>query len=151
MSLLPIHVLAKPEGPICNLDCKYCFYLEKELLYPNTFQWAMPLDVLESFIAQYIEQQSTEEIFFAWQGDEPTLQGIDFFREIVVLQSKHANGKRVHNTFQNSRPMAFCSMIPGGEFLAENQFLVGVSIGGPENVHDAYPVNSNFAVSKPWR
>ena len=75
------HVLTKPTGPICNLDCKYCFYLEKENLYSGTSKWAMPDDILESYVRQYIESQRAPVISFAWQGGEPTLLGVDFFRE----------------------------------------------------------------------
>src|SRR5215210_7579351 len=88
------HVMTKPIGPICNLDCKYCFYLEKESLYQNeqarTRSWQMPDDVLESSIAQYIAGQDVPEISFAWQGGEPTLLGVRFFRKIVALQQKYA-------------------------------------------------------------
>ncbi len=81
------HVLAKPIGPICNLDCKYCFYLEKELLYPqpdpHIDKWAMSDQVLESYIRQYIEAHDTPVVNFAWQGGEPTLLGVDYFRKLV--------------------------------------------------------------------
>jgi uncharacterized protein len=138
MSLQPIHVLAKPVGPICNLDCKYCFYLEKEVLYPNTADWAMGPAVLESFIEQYIGQQETDEIFFAWQGGEPTLLGVDYFRQIVALENKHARGKLVHNAFQTNGVLLDDGW---GEFLAKNSFLVGISIDGPEELHDTYRVD----------
>jgi uncharacterized protein len=108
----------------------------------------MPPDVLESFNAQYIEQQSGAEIYFRVAGGEPTLLGIGFFREIFALQSKHADGKRVHNAFQTNGVLLDD---PWEAFLAENQFLAGVSIDGPEDVHDAHRVNSNYAVSKPRR
>ena len=76
------HIMTKPIGPICNLDCKYCFYLEKENLYPETKHWAMS-EVLERYIQQYIEAQPLDEVHFAWQGGEPTLLGVDFFRTVV--------------------------------------------------------------------
>ena len=95
-------MLAKPVGPICNLDCKYCFYLEKEVLYPQESRWEMPSDVLETFIAQYIAEQGTEEIHFAWQGGEPTLLGVEFFRRVVALQARHGNGKRIQNAIQTN-------------------------------------------------
>ena len=88
MNFFPAHVLAKPVGPICNLDCEYCFYLEKEVLYPNNAEWAMSPAVLESFIAQYILQRGSDEVHFAWQGGEPTLLGVEYFKQIVALQSK---------------------------------------------------------------
>lgn len=138
MSITPIHVLAKPIGPICNLDCKYCFYLEKEVLYPNTSKWAMPNDVLDSFIRQYIEQQNTEEIHFAWQGGEPTLLGVDYFEQVVALEKKYANGKRISNAFQTNGVLLDDRW---GRFLAQNEFLVGISIDGPREMHDFYRVD----------
>jgi uncharacterized protein len=132
-----MHVLAKPIGPLCNLDCKYCFYLEKEVLYPNTSHWAMQPGVLESFIAQYIDQEG-EEVHFAWQGGEPTLLGVGFFRNVVALQKKHAKGKSIHNALQTNGVLLDDEW---GEFLANSRFLVGVSIDGPEAQHDAYRVD----------
>ncbi|MHB8389775.1 MAG: anaerobic sulfatase-maturation protein [Acidobacteriaceae bacterium] len=134
----PFHVLTKPVGPICNLDCKYCFYLEKEVLYPDTSKWAMPADVLESYIRQYIEQQDTDVIHFGWQGGEPTLLGVDFFRNIVALQTKYANGKQIENAFQTNGVLLNDAW---GEFFSEQNFLVGISIDGPRELHDAYRVD----------
>ena len=96
------HIMAKPTGPICNLDCKYCFYLEKENLYPDKSDFAMSYDVLESFIKQKIEIHNVDQVNFAWQGGEPTLLGIDFFKKIVELQKKYSNGKRIENGFQTN-------------------------------------------------
>ena len=129
------HVMAKPIGPICNLDCKYCFYLEKELLYPNQKNWSMPDDVLESFIRQYIEGQSVPVVNFAWQGGEPTLLGLEFFRNVVDLERRYAGGKKIENSFQTNGVLLdddWC------EFLAENKFLVGLSLDGPPELHDRY-------------
>src|SRR5580658_8766686 len=96
----PFHLLTKPIGPICNLDCKYCFYLEKEKLYPGERKWAMSRQVLETYIQQYIESQNGPEVYFAWQGGEPTLLGVDFFREVVELQHHYSGGKRISNALQ---------------------------------------------------
>src|SRR5438445_2944774 len=93
------HVLAKPVGPICNLDCKYCFYLEKQQLYPDETKWRMSDEVLEEYIRQYIENQPGEQVNFAWQGGEPTLLGVGFFRKVVELEQKYAGGKQVSNGF----------------------------------------------------
>ncbi|HLJ78930.1 MAG TPA: anaerobic sulfatase-maturation protein [Acidobacteriaceae bacterium] len=134
----PFHILTKPTGPICNLDCKYCFYLEKEVLYPDVGKWAMPHDVLESYIRQYIEQQDTPVIQFAWQGGEPTLLGVDYFRRIVELQARFANGKRIENAFQTNGVLLNDEW---GRFFAEHSFLVGISIDGPRELHDAYRVD----------
>ena len=80
--------MTKPTGPICNLDCKYCFYLEKERLYPSQTNWKMAPETLESYIRQHIESQSVHEVTFAWQGGEPTLMGLDYFRQVVQLQQR---------------------------------------------------------------
>src|SRR5579872_7039113 len=127
------HVMTKPIGPICNLDCKYCFYLEKESLYQEDRRirpsWEMPDDVLETYIRQYIEQQEIPEISFAWQGGEPTLLGVRFFRKVIALQSKYAGGKRIMNALQTNGTLLDDEW---GGFLAENGFLVGLSVDGPE-------------------
>jgi uncharacterized protein len=134
----PFHILTKPVGPICNLDCKYCFYLEKEKLYPSENQWRMSDAVLEEYIRQYIHSQPVAEINFAWQGGEPTLLGIDFFRKVVTLQKKFACGKGISNAIQTNGTLLdneWC------EFLAANNFLVGLSIDGPAEMHDVYRVD----------
>ncbi len=138
------HVLTKPTGPICNLDCKYCFYLEKENLYADTSRWAMREEVLESYVRQYIESQSAPVISFAWQGGEPTLLGVDFFRKVVRLQAKYAAGKKIENGFQTNGVLLDDRW---GEFLAQNRFLVGISIDGPERLHDRYRVDKGGAPS----
>ena len=132
------HVMTKPIGPICNLDCKYCFYLEKEKLYPGERTWKMSDEVLETYVRQYIEHQEAPQISFAWQGGEPTLLGVDFFRRAVELQKKYANGRTIHNAIQTNGTLldeAWC------EFLLANDFLVGLSIDGPRELHDAYRVD----------
>ena len=138
MTPLDFHVMAKPIGPICNLDCKYCFYLEKESLYPQAQKWAMREDVLDSYVRQYIEAHDTPVINFAWQGGEPTLLGVDYFRRLVDIQRKYANGKRIQNAFQTN------GVLLNDDWAAlfkENEFLIGVSIDGPRELHDAYRVD----------
>jgi uncharacterized protein len=136
------HIMTKPIGPICNLDCKYCFYLEKEKLYPNTRHWAMQPEVLERYIQQYIAAQPVDEVHFAWQGGEPTLLGVDFFRSAVALQQKYAMGKRIHNALQTNGTLIDDEW---GQFLAEHKILVGVSIDGPRELHDHYRVDKGNA------
>lgn len=131
-------VMAKPMGPICNLDCKYCFYLEKEKLYPGQSNWTMPDKVLENYIRQYIEAQTVPVVSFAWQGGEPTLLGVEFFRKAVALQKRYAGGKKITNAFQTNGVLLDDEW---GKFLAENQFLVGISIDGPRELHDRYRVS----------
>jgi uncharacterized protein len=135
---LGFHIMAKPIGPICNLACKYCFYLGKEVLYPGKSDWTMPDDVLESYIRQYIRAQTVRTISFAWQGGEPTLLGVEYFEQIVKLQEKYANGKQIENTFQTNGVLLDDHW---AEFLAENKFLVGISIDGPRQLHDRYRVD----------
>src|ERR1700722_787531 len=132
------HVLTKPIGPICNLDCKYCFYLEKEKLYPDERKWRMSNEVLEQYIRQYIEDQSVPEINFAWQGGEPTLLGVGFFQKVVELQAKYAGGKTIFNALQTNGVLLDDQW---GEFLAAHKFLVGLSIDGPKELHDRYRVD----------
>jgi uncharacterized protein len=134
----PFHILTKPVGPICNLDCKYCFYLEKENLYPGENQWRMSDAVLEEYIRQYIHSQPVAEINFAWQGGEPTLLGLEFFRKVIELQKKFAVGKIISNAIQTNGTLLddeWC------EFLAGHNFLVGLSIDGPAEMHDVYRVD----------
>jgi uncharacterized protein len=132
------HVMAKPTGPLCNLDCSYCFYLEKEKLYPGTANWAMRGDVLESYIRQYIESQPQETVSFAWQGGEPTLLGIAWFENVLLLQQKYAQGKRIENALQTNGVNLDAAW---AEFFAVNEFLIGISIDGPRELHDAYRVD----------
>ncbi len=141
------HLLVKPVGPVCNLDCSYCFYLDKQKLYPEKpwkpSSWKMSDEVLETTIAQAAAAQDGE-LQFAWQGGEPTLAGLDFFRRVVEFQRKHAPGRRVHNGLQTNGlklDKAWC------EFLAEERFLVGLSIDGPARLHDCYRVDKGGAGS----
>ncbi len=134
----PFHIMAKPTGPLCNLDCAYCFYLEKEKLYPGTTSWKMSHAVLESYIRQYISSQPTPSVQFAWQGGEPTLLGVEFFRDVVRFQKKYANGRQIENAFQTNGVLLDDAW---AEFLAENDFLVGLSIDGPRKFHDRFRVD----------
>ncbi|NQT62419.1 MAG: anaerobic sulfatase maturase [Candidatus Marinimicrobia bacterium] len=131
------HILAKPVGPACNLTCDYCFYLEKESLFPKDTTFKMEPDVLESFIRQYIESQPTNTVHFTWQGGEPTLLGVEYFQEIVQLQNKHSEGKQISNAIQTNGVLLDEIW---GEFLHENHFLVGISIDGPQALHDQYRI-----------
>ncbi|WP_435328807.1 anaerobic sulfatase maturase [Vibrio hannami] len=133
------HVMAKPTGSVCNLDCKYCFYLEKEKLYPErNSNWKMSDETLELYIKQFIDAQITHEVVFSWQGGEPTLAGIDFFRKAVALQNKYRGSKSILNAFQTNAILLddeWC------EFFNANNFLIGVSIDGTEQLHNHYRVN----------
>lgn len=132
------HILAKPTGPQCNLDCHYCFYTEKESLFPGKPSFRMSDEVLEAFIRNYIHSQSIPEISFVWQGGEPTLMGLDYFRRIIELQKKYAQGKKINNSLQTNGTLLtdeWCT------FLAQHDFLVGLSLDGPEDIHDHYRVD----------
>ncbi len=132
-------MMTKPSGPLCNLDCTYCFYLEKERLYPGTTDWGMKDDVLESFIRQHIEAHADLPVVsFAWQGGEPTLRGVEFFERVVALQQQYAEGRTIENAIQTNGILIdeqWCA------FLREHRFLVGLSIDGPEDLHDRYRVD----------
>jgi uncharacterized protein len=130
--------MTKPIGSICNLDCTYCYYLEKENLYPPTENFRMTDEALESYVGQYIEQQDAPEISFAWQGGEPTLLGVKFFQKVVELQARYANGKKITNALQTNGILLDDEW---GGFLAEHNFLVGLSIDGPRELHDRYRVD----------
>jgi uncharacterized protein len=138
-----LHVLAKPIGPLCNLACEYCFYLDKKTLYGEKHRFRMPDAVLERFIEQYLAASPDPEVNFAWQGGEPTLMGLDFFERVVELQRKHCPPeRRVTNALQTNGLLlddAWC------EFLRREEFLVGLSIDGPPHLHDRYRVDQGGA------
>lgn len=133
------HVMAKPTGAVCNLDCEYCFFLSKELLYPGS-RFRMAEDLQETYIRQLLQAHAgVPEVVVAWQGGEPTMMGLDFFRRSVELQRKHAQpGQRILNTLQTNGTLLDPEW---GEFLKANDFLVGISIDGPPAMHDAYRVD----------
>ncbi|MBN2312502.1 MAG: anaerobic sulfatase maturase [Sedimentisphaerales bacterium] len=134
-------VFAKPIGSICNLGCRYCYYLDKEHLYPAGESFRMADDVLERYIAQHIEACPDEVICFSWHGGEPTVLGLDYFRRIVALQREYQpSNQRIANGMQTNGTLldeAWC------RFLAEEGFAVGLSLDGPREMHDQYRVTKN--------
>lgn len=129
------NMMYKPNGPICNLNCSYCYYLEKENLYAKKDDFKMPDDVLEKSIKQYIDSQDVPTISFVWQGGEPSLRGIDYYRKIVDIQNKYKGNHDIENAFQTNGTFLndeWC------RFFKENDFLVGISIDGPKHIHDKY-------------
>ena len=134
-TLPAFHVMAKPTGSKCNLDCAYCFYLKKEQMYPNS-SFRMSDEVTGQYICQTIEAHRTSEVTIAWQGGEPTLMGVEFFRRAVEVEEKCARpGMQIENTFQTNGVLLneeWC------EFFHENNFLIGLSLDGPRHLHDAY-------------
>jgi serine-type anaerobic sulfatase-maturating enzyme len=132
------HAMAKPVGSTCNLDCSYCYYLSKETLAKGPGAGRMSDETLELFIKQYIDGITGPEVVFSWQGGEPTLLGLEFFRKVVAFEKKHAKpGQRIENDLQTNGTLLneeWC------EFLKEHRFLVGLSIDGPREIHDHYRV-----------
>lgn len=139
MAVAGCHVMAKPTGAVCNIDCTYCFYLEKEALYPERNKnWRMSDDTLETYISQHIAAQSGNAVIFAWQGGEPTMMGLPFFRRVVELCDKYANGKKIEHALQTN---GIVINDEWAQFFAENRFLIGLSIDGPAHLHNQYRVN----------
>jgi len=137
------HVMAKPTGSTCNLDCRYCFYLSKEALPSGPGTGQMCDETLELFIRQYINGVTGAEVVFSWQGGEPTLRGLDFFHRVVALQKKYAKpGQRIENDLQTNGVLLDEKW---AEFLKEHRFLVGLSIDGPRELHDRFRVNKGGA------
>ncbi len=134
----PFHVMTKPAGAACNLSCEYCYYLEKEDLYPSNGLPRMSDETLETYVRDYIQSQETAEVQFAWQGGEPTLLGLPFFRKAVELQEKYRGSKTVTNAFQTNGTLINKEW---AAFFKEHGFLVGVSIDGPHDLHDHYRVD----------
>jgi uncharacterized protein len=132
------HLLAKPTGAICNLDCKYCFFLSKETLYPGS-RFHMADETLELYIKQLIESQQVPDVNIAWQGGEPTLMGLDFFRRSVAYVEKHKKpGQQVLHSMQTNGTKLgdeWCA------FFKEHNFLIGLSVDGPQAMHDTYRVD----------
>ncbi|MCA8869454.1 MAG: anaerobic sulfatase maturase [Rhodobacteraceae bacterium] len=138
----PFHVMTKPIGPRCNINCEYCYYLEKEKLFPDEKKFRMADDVLEAYIRQLIEtsvEAGMTEVSFAWQGGEPTMLGVDYFRKIVDLQNKYTPERvEIANSLQTNGTLLDDEW---GAFLRDNGFLVGISIDGPKKIHDRYRVD----------
>ena len=134
------HVLAKPTGAICNLECAYCFYLDKEQLYPGS-RFRMSDQLLEQYVKQLIESHRTNHVTVAWQGGEPTLMGLDFFRRAMDYEKKYQRpGMTFENTIQTNGTLLSDQWC---EFLKANDFLVGISIDGPRELHDSFRVDRN--------
>ncbi|HBX79968.1 MAG: anaerobic sulfatase maturase [Propionibacteriaceae bacterium] len=133
----PFSLLVKPTGAACNLDCSYCFFLSKEVLWGGTQR--MDGEVLRQFVRSYLEAQPDGDLTLGWQGGEPTLRGLDFFREAVRLTNEYRRpGQRVQHTIQTNGTLLDDAW---GEFLAQEAFLVGLSLDGPPALHDVYRVN----------
>jgi uncharacterized protein len=134
------HIIVKPAGPICNLNCAYCYYLEKKALFGQNTDFRMGHNVLEALISKYITSSPAPEVTFSWQGGEPVLAGLEFFEKAVLLEKKYAGAKHILNTFQTNGTLIteeWC------EFFARHNFLVGISLDGPRDIHDRHRVDKN--------
>ena len=142
----PLYVMLKPAGAHCNLACKYCYYLEKNKLYPTAQRHLMSDEMLEQFTREYIEAQTMNQVLFTWHGGEPLLRSIDFYRKALSLQQKYAGGRRIDNVIQTNGTLLTDEWY---EFFAQNHWLVGISIDGPQPYHDHYRLT---AAGKPsWQ
>lgn len=142
----PLYVMLKSAGAHCNLACKYCYYLEKNKLYPTAQRHLMSDEMLEQFTREYIEAQTMNQVLFTWHGGEPLLRSIDFYRKALSLQQKYAGGRRIDNVIQTNGTLLTDEWC---EFFAQNHWLVGISIDGPQPDHDHYRLT---AAGKPsWK
>lgn len=142
----PLYVMLKPAGAHCNLACKYCYYLEKNKLYPTAQRHLMSDEMLEQFTREYIEAQTMNQVLFTWHGGEPLLRSIDFYRKALSLQQKYAGGRRIDNVIQTNGTLLTDEWC---EFFAQDHWLVGISIDGPQPDHDHYRLT---AAGKPsWK
>ena len=142
----PLYVMLKPAGAHCNLACKYCYYLEKNKLYPTAQRHLMSDEMLEQFTREYIEAQTMNQVLFTWHGGEPLLRSLDFYRKALSLQQKYAGSRRIDNVIQTNGTLLTDEWC---EFFAQNHWLVGISIDGPQPDHDHYRLT---AAGKPsWK
>lgn len=128
------NIMIKPVGSLCNLKCHYCYYLDKAEIYGGK-EPRMSEQMLEHFIKEYIAANDVRDVFFNWHGGEPLLAGLDFYRKAMAFQKKYADGKHIHNTLQTNATLITREW---AEFFRANNFLIGVSLDGPQNVHDRY-------------
>ena len=131
----PLYVMLKPVGAVCNLRCDYCYYLEKKDLYRGDARFTMSEELLEKFTEEYINSQTTNEIMFAWHGGEALMRNIDFYKKALSFQQKYAKGRYIANSLQTNGTLLtdrWC------EFFRENNFLIGISLDGPQHCHDKY-------------
>ena len=131
---LAFNLMIKPAGSLCNLDCSYCYYLDKSEIYGGREPRMSP-QMLETVVREYIRANEVPEVTFNWHGGEPLVLGLDFYRQALALQRQYADGKVIHNTLQTNGTLLTPEW---ADFLAENGFLVGISLDGPAPVHDRY-------------
>jgi len=134
----PVYVMLKPAGALCNLACDYCYYLEKGKLYPNVKNLVMSDELLERFIEQYMECQTMSSVLFTWHGGETLMRPISFYKKALELEKKYARGRQVDNCIQTNGTLLTDEWC---KFFHDNNFLVGISIDGPQEFHDEYRRN----------
>lgn len=134
----PLYIMAKPAGSLCNLACKYCYYLEKSNLYQDNPKHIMSDELLEKFIKEYIEAQTMPQVLFTWHGGETLMRPISFYEKVISLQQKYARGRTVDNCIQTNGTLLTDDWC---RFFHDNNWLVGISIDGPQEFHDEYRKN----------
>ncbi|MBR3989956.1 MAG: anaerobic sulfatase maturase [Bacteroidales bacterium] len=137
------NIMLKPAGSSCNLECRYCYYLDKAGLYGGR-EPVMSEQMLETVVREYISANEVPEVTFNWHGGEPLLLGMDFYRKALALEEKYADGKTIHNTIQTN---GILLDRPWAEFFRQHHFLVGISIDGPQDIHDKYRKDKGGAPS----
>jgi uncharacterized protein len=131
----PLYVMLKPVGPVCNLRCRYCYYLEKKALYPQVSDFMMRDDLLERFIVQYLQAQTQPYVNFTWHGGEPLMRGIAFYQRAIALQKRYGAGLHIENCLQTNGTLLSDEWC---RFFKDNRFLIGISIDGTPHCHDHY-------------
>ena len=131
----PLYVMLKPVGAVCNLRCNYCYYLDKKNLYPDDTRFTMSDELLEKFTEEYLNSQTMNEVMFAWHGGEALMRNIDFYKKALQFQKRYAKGRRVDNSLQTNGTLLTDQWC---QFFKENNFLIGISLDGPQHCHDRY-------------
>ena len=134
----PLYIMTKPVGAVCNLACDYCYYLEKSKLYEEQPRHVMSDELLEKFIKEYIQSQTMPQVLFTWHGGETLMRPLVFYKKALELQKKYAGGRTIDNCIQTNGTLLTDEWC---EFFRENNFLVGISIDGPQEFHDEYRKN----------
>lgn len=136
---MAFNIMLKPAGSLCNLDCQYCYYLDKKEIYGGR-EPVMSEEMLETVVREYIKANDVPEVTFNWHGGEPTVLGIDFYKKALDFEKKYADGKTIHNTLQTNGTLLTQQW---ADFLRANDFLVGISVDGPQDIHDRYRKDKN--------
>ena len=134
----PLYVMLKPVGSRCNLACRYCYYLDK------AHHEEMTEELLDEFVRQYLEAQTQPEVLFTWHGGEPLLRPISFYQKALQIQQRYAHGRTIDNCLQTNGTLMTKEWC---QFFHDNRFLIGISIDGPQDLHDAYRVSNNLVAA----